>query len=167
MRGVGQAGIVSDQMGRLLGVDYGRRRVGIALSDPTGMLASSLKTLAVTGARQALAGITAAAREAGVVEIVIGLPLNMDGSHGPMAQEVSEFARRLEAFAGLPVILWDERLTSGMAERVLLDADLSRERRKAVLDKLAAQLILQGYLDSRQPAVKPGDEYKDDESGEA
>jgi putative Holliday junction resolvase len=150
-------------MGRILGVDYGRRRVGLALSDPTGMLASSLKTLNVEGPKQAVAGITAAAREAQAVEIVIGLPLNMDGSHGPMAQEAAEFARRLEAASGLPVKLWDERLTTGMAERVLLDADLSRERRKAVRDKLAAQLILQGYLDSRQPAVKPGDEYDDSE----
>lgn len=154
---------MTGQMGRILGVDYGRRRVGLALSDPTGMLASSLKTLTVTGPKPALAGITAAAREAGAVEIVIGLPINMDGSHGEMAKEVAEFARRLEALAGLPVKLWDERLTSGMAERVLLDADLSRERRKAVLDKLAAQLILQGYLDSRQPPVMPGDEYDDSE----
>lgn len=145
------------RMGRILGVDYGRRRVGLALSDPTAMLATGLETLEVESLGQAATGVARVARERGAVEIVVGFPLNMDGTRGPMADEVAEFARRLADGSGLPVRTWDERLTTGMAERVLLDADLSRQRRKAVRDKLAAQLILQGYLDSRSPQPDPVD----------
>lgn len=149
-------------MGRILGVDYGRRRVGLALSDPTGLLASGLCTLEVEDAIHAAKLVASAAHEHGATAIVVGLPVNMDGSRGPMAEEVAEFARRLEVRAELRVVLWDERMTTGMAERMLLAADLSRERRKAVRDKVAAQLILQGYLDAQQPPAAPwGDDDVD------
>ena len=137
--------------------------MGLALSDPTGLLASGLTTLEVQTVGEALKRVVAARVESGAEAIVVGLPLNMDGTRGPMGDEAAEFARRLGEVAGVPVRLWDERMTTGMAERVLLDADMSRQRRKAVRDKLAAQLILQGYLDSRQPPPEPGndEEYGD------
>lgn len=135
--------------------------MGLALSDPTALLASGLATLEVQTVGEALKRVVAARVETGADEIVVGLPLNMDGNRGPMGDEAAEFARRLGEMAGVPVRMWDERLTSGMAERVLLDADMSRQRRKAVRDKLAAQLILQGYLDSRQPPADPRDEDDD------
>ena len=158
LQGAGAAGRLRGSMGRILGVDYGRRRVGLALSDPTGLLASGLTTLEVQTVGEALKRVVAALQETRAESIVVGLPLNMDGTRGPMGDEAAEFARRLGEMSGVPVRLYDERLTSGMAERVLLDADMSRQRRKAVRDKLAAQLILQGYLDSCQPPVEPGDE---------
>jgi len=162
LRTLGLAGSLPALMGRILGVDYGRRRVGLALSDPTGLLAAGLTTLEVQTPGEALKRVVTARVENGAAEIVVGLPLNMDGTRGPMGDEAAEFARRLGEIAGVPVRLWDERMTTGMAERVLLDADMSRQRRKAVRDKLAAQLILQGYLDSRQPPMPPRDEDDDD-----
>ncbi len=151
LRKADRLGSVSAYMGRVLGVDYGRRRVGVALSDPGAMLSTGLTTLNVQSVGEAVARVAATARERGATEIVVGLPLNMDGTRGPMADEVSDFVRRLAAASGVPVLTWDERLSTGMAERTLLDADMSRQRRKEVRDKLAAQLILQGFLDARQP----------------
>jgi putative holliday junction resolvase len=136
-------------MARILGIDYGRRRIGLAISDETEMLATPLLTVEVNGLKEAVARVAEHARARGAVRIVVGLPLNMDGTAGPMAEEVREYCRRLGEATGLPVEFWDERLSSGQAERVLLEADLSRARRKQVRDKLAAQLILQGFLDAR------------------
>jgi len=97
-----------------------------------------------------LAALAALAREYGVEEVVVGLPLRLDGSPGPEAERVVRWARRLEAGLGLPVRYWDERLTTAAAERALLAADLSRRRRRRIVDRTAACLILQGYLDRRQ-----------------
>jgi putative holliday junction resolvase len=136
-------------MGRILGVDYGRRRVGIALSDETAMLAMPLLTVEVTDVAGAVEAVRNIATERRVSRIVVGLPLNMNGTRGPMADEVGEFVKRVVEATALPVDTYDERLSSGLVERMLVDADLSRARRKTVRDKLAAQVILQSYIDSR------------------
>lgn len=133
--------------GRILGIDYGTRRVGMALSDATAMLATPLCVADVHSVDEALATVCRMAREKEVVRIVVGFPLNMDNTKGAMAKEVEVFVEKLAAKSGLPVELTDERLSTSLVERMLLQADVSRGRRKEVRDKLAAQVILQGYLD--------------------
>jgi len=132
---------------RVLGVDYGRRRIGLAISDSDGIVASPLPIYIRRDARADIEHIARLAREKEVGTIVIGLPLNLDGSRGEMAEEVAAFAARLGTRARIPVATFDERLTTAEAERVLLQADISRKRRKKVRDSLAAVLILQGYLE--------------------
>jgi putative Holliday junction resolvase len=133
---------------RILGIDYGRRRIGLALSDEDAILASPLPTY-VRGRSENrdIAALTALIDEHGVGAVVVGLPLNMDGSRGEMAHEAQEFADRIHRETDLPVELFDERLTSSEAERVLLEADLPRYRRRRLQDSLSAVLILQGRLD--------------------
>lgn len=147
-------------MGRILGIDYGTRRVGVAISDPMGMLATPLSVETVDSVEAAIKAVCRIAKDRGVVKIVVGIPINMDGTSGPMALEAGKFVELLRAASGLPVDITDERLSTSLVERMLLDADLSRGRRKEVRDKLAAQVILQGYLDlkeySRQSAEEPG-----------
>ena len=133
---------------RILGIDYGRRRLGLALSDEGGILASPLPVRLRGGLDKDMAFLASLAEEHHVAQAVIGLPQNMNGSLGEMAHEALEFARALQEKLALPVVPFDERLTSSEAERVLVAADLSRSRRRAVRDSLAAVLILQGYLDS-------------------
>ncbi len=132
---------------RVLGIDYGRRRIGLAISDPDGILATPLPVYARRGARADIEYIVRLAREKDAEMIVIGLPLNMDGSAGEMVDEVAVFADRLRERVQIPVVTFDERLTTAEAERVLIQANLSRKKRKGVRDSLAAVLILQGYLD--------------------
>jgi putative Holliday junction resolvase len=137
---------------RYLAVDHGSRRIGLAISDPGGRIASPLKQLAATGdgVRDAAAVLAeAAAAEAGA--IVVGLPLNMDGSHGSMAAASAAFADRLREAGGLPVHLFDERLTSHAADAVLDAAGWKQrsKRRKARRDMLAACVLLQRFLDER------------------
>lgn len=136
-------------MSRTLGVDYGDRRVGLAISDELGMMSTPLCVLDVLSEKQAVAGVVAACRERGVARVVVGLPLNMNGTRGEMVDRVEAFVKRLAVASGLPVATWDERLSSSLVERVLLDADMSRGKRKKVRDKLAAQVILQSYLDAQ------------------
>ncbi len=135
---------------RILGIDYGRRRIGLALSDEEGILATPLPTY-VRGRSEEwdLDAMTTLIRRHDVAAVVVGWPLNMNGSRGGMALEAEKFADRIRREAGLPVELFDERLTSSEAERVLLDADLPRRRRKHLRDSLSAVLILQGHLDRR------------------
>jgi putative Holliday junction resolvase len=135
---------------RVLGIDYGRRRIGLALSDEAGILASPLPTL-VRGRseKRDIAALRSLIDEHGLTAVVVGLPLNMDGSHGEMAREAERFADRIRQETGLRVELFDERLTSSEAERVLLEANVSRRRRKELRDSLSAVLILQGHLDRR------------------
>jgi len=135
---------------RTLGIDYGRRRLGLALSDVEGILASPLLVRRRLRLDQDLAFLADLTREHAVREVVVGLPRNMDGSLGEMAQEVLDFARALRERIAVPIVPFDERLTSSEAERVLVEANLSRERRRTVRDSLAAVLILQGYLNSRR-----------------
>ncbi len=136
-------------MPRIVGIDYGKRRVGFAASDETAMLALPHATVEIQTMEDAISASCRIAGEKSAVRFVVGIPLNMDGSRGDMAREVEEFVRRLAERSKLPVDVWDERLSSGLVDRMLVDADVSRNRRKQVRDKLAAQVILQGYLDSK------------------
>lgn len=124
----------------------------MAISDPLGMLSTPLSVESVRSMEEAAAAVTRIARERGVEKIVVGMPINMDGTLGAIAQETEKFIGLLRAVSGLPVETTDERLSTSLVERMLVDADVSRERRKEVRDKLAAQVILQGYLDSHEGA---------------
>ena len=133
---------------RVLGIDYGRRRLGLALSDEDAILASPMPTLQRDrSSRRDVSRLKAIVARHDVAEIVVGLPLNMNGTRGEMVEEVEVFAATLRTRLNLPVRLFDERLTSQEAERVMLEANLPRRRRKELRDSLAATLILQGYLD--------------------
>lgn len=137
-------------MGRWLGVDYGEKRVGLAISDESGILATPLRIADVLSPKQAARAVREACAEIEAVGIVVGLPLNMNGTIGFKAEEVNVFCERLRRSVNVPVETWDERLSTSMVERVLLEADMSRGKRRKVRDKLAAQVILQGWLDARQ-----------------
>ena len=134
---------------RTLGVDYGERRIGFAVSDAEGMMAFPLHVTEVNGGRrEAMAAIQQAREETEAERIVIGIPINMDGTCGPMADKVTALVLELKRVGSVPVETWDERLSTCAAERVLLEADMSRMKRRRVRDKVAAQIILQAYLDS-------------------
>jgi putative Holliday junction resolvase len=135
-------------MKRALGIDYGDVRIGLALSDELRMLAHPLETL--TNSSQAAAHISQIVREKAVDTIVVGLPKNMDGTKGSAAQKAETFADTLRS--SLPearILLWDERMTTVAAQRALHEAGRNTKKSKAVLDQVAAQLILQGWLDSQ------------------
>jgi putative holliday junction resolvase len=137
---------------RAMGLDVGTRTVGIALSDALGITAQGLTTLRRSNLKADLAEVRRLAAEHEVNRLVVGLPLNMDGSEGPGAQAVRAFGEAAARTTGLPLEYQDERLTTVAAERVLLEADVSRKKRRKVIDQLAAQLILQTWLDARRPA---------------
>lgn len=135
---------------RILGVDYGEKRVGLAVSDPLGMFAQPLEAVQVEDDLPAAAErIAEVAREYEAAEIVLGLPKNMNNTLGPKAEEALAFKELLVEKTGLPVITWDERLSTRQAERHLRQTGWSRRRRKERVDMVAAQIILQGYLDFR------------------
>ncbi|MBI2441756.1 MAG: Holliday junction resolvase RuvX [Lentisphaerae bacterium] len=137
-------------MPRTLGVDYGERRVGLAISDEAGLLALPLDILPAQNSRQVIQDILSLCREKEATAIVVGLPLNMDGSRGTAVEAVEQFAQELRRQTSLSVKTWDERLSSQQVERTLIAADVSRARRKKLTDKLAAQVILQSYLDAQE-----------------
>ncbi len=132
---------------RLIGVDPGTKTLGLALSDVTLTIASSLETIRKTKFSTDAARLLELASTLGVGGLVIGLPVNLDGSSGPRVQSVRALARNLNRLSPLPILLWDERLSTVAAERMLIDADQSRKRRAEVIDKVAATIILQGALD--------------------
>lgn len=134
---------------RVLGIDLGTRRIGVALSDGLGLTAQPHRVLARHGGQRDLDGIAALVRETGATAVVIGLPLDPDGTEGRAARAARAFAARLRAALAIPVELYDESFSTVEAEEVLLRADLSRARRKQVVDKLAAAVILQRWLDQR------------------
>ena len=134
-------------MERFLGLDVGDRRIGEALSDPLGWTASPLAPVERASWKKDLGRIRALMQEHRVAAVVVGLPIRMDGTSGSRAEVTLEFVRRLQATTPVPVVTWDERLTTREAERRLLEADVRRERRREVIDGMAASLILQGYLD--------------------
>jgi putative Holliday junction resolvase len=138
---------------KILGLDLGERRIGLAISDETQTIASGLGVYTCRSLSEDLEYLKGLVDREGIELIVLGLPRNMDGSLGVKAQQAQEFKRLLEDALPIPVELFDERLTTSEAERVLLEADLSRRKRKQLRDQLAAVLILQGYLD-RQKRVK-------------
>lgn len=136
-------------MGRILGIDFGEKRFGLAFSDESCTLASPLAVYERTDQKSDLKFLSGLVSQHQISGIVLGLPVNMDGSLGPKAQQVLEFKEFLEEHLKLPVYTFDERLTTAEAERVLLEADMSRRKRKTKRDALAAVLILQGYLSSK------------------
>jgi putative Holliday junction resolvase len=132
-----------------MGLDYGDKTIGVAVSDELGWTAQGVEVIrrkSREADRQRLAELV---REYGMDEIVVGMPKNMNGTIGPRGEVSQEFAERLREWFGLPVHLWDERLTTVAAQRTLIEADVSRKKRKGVIDKMAAQFILQGFLDSK------------------
>jgi len=131
----------------LLGLDLGTKTIGLALSDVSRRIASPLATIARKKFTADVDELLRHAAEHGVTALVIGLPLNMDGSEGPRAQATRAFARNLANRSELPIVFWDERLSTAAVTRTLLEADASRRRRDAVVDKMAAAYILQGVLD--------------------
>lgn len=132
---------------RLIGIDLGTRTIGLALSDVGRSIASPLETIKRTKFSTDVKRLVELAARHGIGGLVIGLPLNMDGSEGPRAQATRAFVRNLAAHLPLPVALWDERLTTAAVTRTLLEADASRARRSDLVDKMAASYILQGALD--------------------
>lgn len=141
---------------RILALDPGSKRVGVALSDELGWTAQPLETFERKSLAADLAHIKELVSRHAVREIVIGMPVRMDGRVGPAAQAVQQFLDAVQAAVGIPVTAWDERLTTKAAEQMLIDADVSRKKRKGAVDRVAAALLLKSYLDhlsSLQPAA--------------
>ena len=134
--------------GRVLALDLGKKRIGLALSDPMGITAQGLPTLQRTNIREDLAALDALCRERGVTLLLLGNPLHMSGREGRQAGYVREFADRLAERTGLEVRLWDERLTTVEALRVLKESGVSIEKRAKAVDRLAAVILLESFLDS-------------------
>lgn len=135
-------------VGRILGIDFGLKRIGLAISDPLGITAQPLETLHRTQMKQDLQKIRAIIEEREVEKIVIGLPLNMNGSEGFMVATMRSFTRELKDFIGLEIIEIDERLTSQQAGQALQSAAVKGKHRKKSIDTISAQIILQTYLNS-------------------
>ncbi|RMF11785.1 MAG: Holliday junction resolvase RuvX [Alphaproteobacteria bacterium] len=132
---------------RVLGLDVGAKTIGLALSDPTRTVATPLETIRRRKFSEDLIRLKGIITEHRVRALVVGLPINMDGSEGPRAQSVRQFAANCAEAIDLPIAFWDERLSTAAVTRVLLDADRSRKRRSELVDKMAASFILQGALD--------------------
>jgi len=141
-------------MARVLGIDLGSRRIGVAVSDGLGLTAQPRATLARHGGMRDVASIAAALKDTGSDRIVLGLPLDPTGAEGPAARRARDFAARLVASLHVPVELVDESFSTVEAEAVLLAADVSRAKRKQVIDKLAAAVILQRWLDQQASPAK-------------
>jgi putative Holliday junction resolvase len=133
--------------GKLLGLDLGTKTIGVAVSDGLRLTATPLETIARTKFTADAVRLTELIAENAAVALVLGLPLNMDGSEGPRAQSTRAFARNLAQKTPLPVLFWDERLSTSAVTRMLIEADTRRDRRAEIVDKLAASYILQGFLD--------------------
>jgi putative Holliday junction resolvase len=146
---------------RVLAVDYGARRIGVAVSDPGGTIAAALPALESRGQAEDARAVAEAARREGAERIVVGLPLRLDGALGPSAEKVLAFVEKLRAAVAVPVETWDERLTTAQAERALRAAriHLARDRRRDRINTMAAQILLQSYLDAgkRAPPADTGD----------
>ena len=135
---------------RLMGLDVGDKRIGIALSDEGALIASPRETLERSGNRKDIKHMLDLARREEVSEIVVGMPFSLDGSLGPQAHKVERFVEALKSETDIRVTTWDERLSTVSAERALLEGNVSRAKRKKTIDRVAAALILQGYLDSKR-----------------
>jgi len=140
---------------RIMGIDLGEKNIGIAISDELGWTAQGLETVKRRGSiEKDLDKINAIVQQYQVEKIVVGLPRNMNGTTGVQGQKALDFADKIRRYLDLPVETWDERLSTVAAERLLINADVSRAKRRKVIDKLAASVILQGYLDARARAGK-------------
>ncbi len=146
---------------RIMGLDFGSKTVGVAVSDPLFLTAQGVEIVRrekENQLRKTLARIEELISEYEVGEIVLGLPMNMNGTEGVRVELTREFQEKLERRTGLPVHLYDERLTTVMADNAMMEAGIRREDRKDYVDRIAAQLILQGYLDRRAAEMKQGNE---------
>jgi putative Holliday junction resolvase len=137
-------------MTRILALDVGSVRIGVAVSDGLLLTAQGLETIQRKDLAKDMEAIKAVIKEYDAGEVVVGLPVSMDGTHSARTKETLEFVDKLAGSVQVPVKTYDERLTTMQAERTLLEADMSRAKRKGLKDRLAAQLILQSYLDSRK-----------------
>jgi len=135
---------------RLLGLDLGTTRIGVALSDPTGTFASPLSVIASRGRENDLARLREIAESTGAEQVVVGMPTTLRGEQGLAAQQAEEFARELAEQLDVPVTTWDERMTTVVAERALISAGERRETRRDKRDKVAAAIMLQSYLDAQR-----------------
>ena len=137
---------------RYIGLDLGRRTCGVAISDPMGIIANAVETIRFreNDLQKCLEYVIIHIRERNAQKVVLGYPINMNGTLGPQSEYVLEFKKMLEDATGLEVILYDERLSSVEVNRIMISADLSRNKRKSKVDTLAATLILQSYLDSKK-----------------
>lgn len=133
---------------KILGLDYGEARIGVSVSDALGMLASPLDTICEKDRNEQLKKTARVAKEHNVEKIVVGYPKHMDGTVGHRAQYTEAFARDLSQMLGVPYVMWDERLSSTEAHRILESGGVSGKKRKTKVDKIAAVIILQGYLDA-------------------
>lgn len=143
---------------RILGIDYGEKRVGIAVSDPLGFTAQGLDPILRKDPRTFLADLAKVCKELEVDEIVIGMPMNMNGTFGPKAKEIQELLPKIEEKIKVPVKTWDERLTSREAGRLMIEEGLSRDKQRKNSDRLAATLILQSYLELKRSTRTAPDE---------
>lgn len=134
--------------GRLLGLDVGEKTIGLALSDGSRTIATPHEIIERTKFAKDTEKLKAIIEKQGVAGLVIGYPVNMDGSHGPRTQSTRTFVSNLQKTIDLPMLLWDERMSTMAVERMMIDADMSRTRRAELVDKLAASYMLQGFLDS-------------------
>ncbi|MFH1645788.1 MAG: Holliday junction resolvase RuvX [Candidatus Omnitrophota bacterium] len=137
-------------MPRIMGLDVGKKRIGVALSDETNTIAAGLEVISVDKTQDPIKDIERIVRKYNIAEIVVGLPLNMNGSEGDAAIKVREFITKVKALIDIEIQTFDERLTTKQGEDILIQADMSRKKRKAVIDRLAAQIILQAYLDMKK-----------------
>lgn len=152
---------------RILALDYGTKRIGVALSDELGWTAQPLETFERRTLDRDLAHIVSLVEAHEVGRVVLGFPLQLDGREGPAVQAMREFSTRLEEALAVPLILWDERMTTKAAEDLLIAADVSRKKRKGAVDRVAAALLLQSYLASLEspPAGQAGADPRSDEWG--
>lgn len=152
---------------RILGLDFGSKTVGVAVSDELLLTAQGLETIErkeENKLRKTCARIEELAKQYGAEKIVLGFPKNMNNTEGERAEKTKEFKEMLERRTGLLVVLWDERLTSVAAEQILMESGVRRENRKAVIDKVAACLILQGYLDRLNQEEQGNEQEKEQEN---
>lgn len=140
-------------MSRYLGIDYGEKNVGLAMSDGQGIISQVFRTIRKTSAKDAdkevILELLAIIKEYDIAELVVGLPKNMNNTYGEKARQTLEFIDLMREYIINPIHTWDERLTTREAERMLIQADISRKKRKKVVDGIASQLILQGFLDRK------------------
>ncbi len=136
-------------MARALGIDYGEKRIGLAVSDPSGTVATPLRVVPFTSRDAVAREIVKCAQEYNADRLVVGLPLAMDGSHGPAAEKTRAFTDCLKEATDIAVLCWDERFSTVTAQQALIEGGARRSKRKHVVDKLAAQIVLQHYLDAQ------------------
>lgn len=137
-------------MMRTMGLDVGKKTIGVAVSDEDGIIAQPLTTIRRTGIRKDLDELVRLIKEHQAGEIVVGMPVNLDGTMSEQGKKTASFIKKLEQRTDIPIKTWDERMSTAAVERLLIEGDVTREKRKKVVDKMAASYILQGYLDGKR-----------------